>query len=190
MREQEQLVKAIRSQLQPAATTRPASQFASSKTPEERARQLAALKQRTQLSKQDVRKLWDACTDTREIAQEIWKILVPERAPWDDRDSVGCFAWQQLSHPFTLSAEPWAVLLHALESPEPLLCGAATQVLQASKDLPQLVREQAMQIIVHILHDEKLSYRSLDTPDDRFLRLDDELFETLQTLAEQEKKGG
>ena len=47
-----------------------------------------------------------------------------------------------------------------------------------------------MQIIVHILHDEKLSYRSLDTPDDRFLRLDDELFETLQTLAEQEEKGG
>jgi hypothetical protein len=51
------------------------------------------------------------------------------------------------------------------------------------------VREQATQIILRILHDEKLSYRPLDTPDNQFLRLDDELFKTLQILAKQEEKG-
>jgi hypothetical protein len=47
-----------------------------------------------------------------------------------------------------------------------------------------------MEIILRILRDEKLSYRPLDTPDGQLLRLDDELFETLQVLVEQEEKGG
>ena len=47
-----------------------------------------------------------------------------------------------------------------------------------------------MRIILHVLGDEKLSYRPLDTPDGQFLRLDDELFKVLQVLAEQVEKGG
>ncbi len=130
--------------------------------------------------------LLDACTDTREIAKETWQILTQGQR---SRGSVGRFTWLLLSHPFTLSTEAWTIVLHDLESPEPLLCGAATQIFQANKHIPQLVREQATQIILRILHDEKLSYRPLDTPDNRFLRLDDELFKALQTLAEQEEKG-
>jgi len=187
VREQQQLIKAIRQRLHPAASTQPVSQFIDAKTAEARARQLDALKQRVQLSKLDMDELLDACKDTREISEETWQNLTQGKDPWGSH-SVGRFAWQQLSHPFTLSTEAWTVLLHALESPEPLLCGVATQIFQASKDIPQLVRERATQIILRILHDEKLSYRPLDTPGGRFLRLDDELFKTLQTLAEQEEK--
>jgi hypothetical protein len=185
MREQEHLIKAIRQRFHPSAT-QPASQFAGTKTLQVRIKELDALKQRLQLSKEDIEELRDACMDAREISEEMWQNLTHGQG---SKGHVGHFAWIQLSHPFKLSSEAWTALLDALKDPEPLYCGMAIKVFQASKDIPKFVREQAVQIIMDILDDEKWSYRSLNTPDNQTLDLDDELFKTLQTLAEQDERG-
>jgi hypothetical protein len=184
-KEQAYLVKAIRDYLQPEASTLPASQLTERTTAEARARELATFKQQEQLSRTDVVELLDACGDTRTIAEELWLKLM---SAGYKNGQVGRLAWLQLSQPLKLNSEAWMALCDTLRHSEPLLCGAAMQIFQASNLIPAHVRRQATQVILDLLCDEKLSYRLLNTPDGSFLDIDDELFQTLQTLAEQDKK--
>lgn len=102
---------------------------------------------------------------------------------------MGHVAWLQLSRPFKLSNEAWTTLQEMLKSAEPLFCGIATQVMQANKEIPGAIRKQIVPVLLSVLQDEKLSYRSLRTPDDQYMRLDDALFQLLQTLVEQDEQG-
>lgn len=184
-KEQAYLLKAIRRLLSPEASTPHTSRFAGATTPEARAEHLVTLKQRTQLSKTDIEELLDACGDTREISTELWHKFMQVSS---GNRQIGHLAWSQLSELLKLSNEAWMALRDSLERPEPLVCGAAVQVFQASNDVPALVRKRAGQTILDMLHGKEPSYRALDTPNDQSLYLDDELFQTLQTLAEQDEK--
>jgi hypothetical protein len=65
---------------------------------------------------------------------------------------------------------------------------AAIQILQEDQTVPHEVRDKAAQKIMDILNDEMLSLRPTQRSSDyhKPWRLDDILFETLQTLADQD----
>lgn len=184
--EQRLLINALRQRLGTAASPSPGSTLAASVgTADERAHRLNQLNergQRNQLQRVEEEELLAACYDSREVSEHAWKTSIGESFFW--RDTVAQLAWPLLAEQWNMMREAWQDVVTRLDDEDALMCGAAALLLRKGRNIPLDEREQAIKRIQAILNDEMRSHRPLGTPDGRWPRLDDVLFDTLQALTE------
>jgi hypothetical protein len=166
-----------------------AEQYESSDT---RATALLRIQKQYQLNKMQVELLLQASIDTRRLINPR-----PHYSSNTDMDDYGYYeyratfmavyeiAWELVRQSFSLEAEAQEVVVQSLESDKAMVCASAAFILQHSKSLLSETRLAAAKKILQILADPVLSRRPLEPPDRLDWQLDNILFETLQTLAEQ-----
>ncbi len=184
--EQRLLIDALRRHLGTATPPSPRStQAAPPGTADEQALRLNQFKergQRNQAQQVDAEALLAACYDNRKVSEDVWKTITGKNFFRDN--TVAQVAWRLLDEPWNMTREAWQEVVTRLDDEDALMCGAAALLLRKGRDIPPEEREQAIERIQVILNDEMRSRRPLNPPDGSWLRLDDELFETLRALAE------
>jgi len=179
--ENRQLISAL---LKLANSSRRSSERLSSSEAVDRwASRLHTLRQHHLLTKSQVEDILKACgyTDKPLLSQSIQKEV--------GTYYVHLVAWRLLiTQPFALNEEALHTIIQDLDSESDLVCGAAAFLLmkQRSHTLPQSARQEAVQKIMRILTDYKLSYRPLHPQEFHCWRLDEVLFDTLEALVEPE----
>ncbi len=143
--------------------------------PEERARDIRALQQAQQLTKQQVEELLAACIDTRPLPISIQQELRV--------GTVQEMAWKLLRQPFILDHEAQSTALKALDSSMAPVCEGAAMLLQHSKTLAQDVQQMATQKIWQLLLDGNSQHRFPPVGYFELPRLYDTLFQTLRVLT-------
>jgi len=104
---------------------------------EERVRNIRALQQVQQLTKQQVEEVLAACVDTRPLPISIQQEL--------RIGTVQEMAWKSLQQPFVLDHEALSTALKALDSSMAPICEGAAMLLHHSKTLAQDVQQSAAQ---------------------------------------------
>src|SRR5579875_2439438 len=184
--EQRLLIDALRRCLGTATLPSPRSTWAApTGTADKQAQRLNQFKergQRNQAQQVDVEELLAACYDNRKVSEDVWKTITGEDFFRDN--TVAQVAWRLLDEQWNMTREAWQDVVTRLDDEDALMCGAAALLLRKGRDIPPEGCEQAIERIQVILNDEMRSRRPLDPPYGSWRRLDDELFETLRTLAE------
>lgn len=86
---------------------------------------------------------------------------------------------------FSMEVAAQQTVVNAIDDDLAIICAAA-RLLQHSKGLSPVVKEEAMKKMMVLLAEDVRSRRPLDTPDYSVCRLDDVLFEALGVLAERD----
>ena len=98
--------------------------------------------------------------------------------------SVQVVAWNMSEQQFSMEGVAQQAVVNALDDNLAIVCAVAARLLQHSKELSPIVREEAMKKMMVLLADDVRSRRPLDPPGYEVWRLDDVLFEALGVLAE------